>query len=115
VGFSHLLACVRNRVRVELVPALLMGPPHSGRQPTYDLRRVQRKGLIFQLPRSLRDSSSGWADEWPCSLRRRTAARWTLAWGGRTMPWPADLPRRSPLALACDTWIGLSTTSLPNR
>jgi hypothetical protein len=53
VSFAHLFRGFRNQQLVELVGALL-DTPYSCRQATYDLRRLQRKGLIHKLPHSHR-------------------------------------------------------------
>ncbi len=99
VGFSHLLAGFRNRQLVELVAAL-MDAPYSGRQATYDLRRLRRKGLILRLPHSQRYQLT--------SLGRRVAVLFTKAHGRVLAPGlalldptlPADISQRSPLSLA---------------
>ena len=53
VGFCHLLQGFTNRQLVDRTCALL-GAPYTGRQATYDLRRLRRKGLIAKVQRSNR-------------------------------------------------------------
>jgi len=53
VGFCYLLQGFTNRQLVERTRALL-GAPYTGRQATYDLRRLRRKGLITKVPHSNR-------------------------------------------------------------
>jgi len=57
--FCHVVAGFRNRDLVELVSNLL-DQPHTGRQATYDLRRLRRKGLITRLPGQGRPTRSSW-------------------------------------------------------
>ena len=99
VHFSHVLAGFTNRELVEVV-ASLWDQPYSGRQATYDLRRLRRKGLISRLPRSQRYQVT--------PLGRRVAVLFTKAHGRVLAPGlalldpllPAELARRSPLATA---------------
>ena len=72
VGFAHLVAGFANRQLVKRVGALLHAP-YGPRQATYDLRRLQRKGLIAKLPRghTYRLTSVG----------RRVAVLFTKAYG----------------------------------
>ncbi|MBI4544497.1 MAG: hypothetical protein HY703_04820 [Gemmatimonadetes bacterium] len=53
VGFCHLLQGFTNRQLVDRTCALLAAP-YTGRQATYDLRRLRRKGLIAKVQRSNR-------------------------------------------------------------
>ena len=53
VGFAHLLAGFDNHRLTELV-ATLLDHPYTGRQATYDLRRLKRKALIERLSHSNR-------------------------------------------------------------
>jgi hypothetical protein len=97
VGFAYLVAGFANRQLVKRVGALLHAP-YGPRQATYDLRRLQRKGLIAQLPRghTYRLTSVG----------RRVAVLFTKAYGrvlapGRSaldLHCPDDVIERRPLS-----------------
>ena len=97
VGFTYLVAGFANRQLVERVGAL-MHAPYGPRQATYDLRRLQRKGLIAKLPHAhiYRLTSVG----------RRVAVLFTKAYGRVLAPGlsaldlhlPNDVIERRPLS-----------------
>src|SRR5215472_7807363 len=97
--FCHVVAGFRNRDLVKLVSSLL-DQPYSGRQATYDLRRLRRKGLIARLPHSQRYQLT--------ALGRRVAVLFTKAHGRVLAPGlalldpalPLDIAARSPLGQA---------------
>jgi len=97
--FCHVVAGFRNRDLVDLVSSLL-DQPYSGRQATYDLRRLRRKGLIARLPHSQRYQLT--------ALGRRVAVLFTKAHGRVLAPGlalldpalPLDIAARSPLGQA---------------
>jgi hypothetical protein len=99
VGFTHLLAGFDNPALVRLV-ATLLDRPYTGRQATYDLRRLKRKGLIVRLPGHHRYQLT--------PLGRRVAVLFTKTYGRVLAPGlaaldprlPPELVRRSPLAIA---------------
>ena len=97
--FCHVVAGFRNRDLVRLVGRLL-DQPYTGRQATYDLRRLRRKGLIVRLPHSHRYQLT--------ALGRRVAVLFTKAHGRVLAPGlalldpatPPDVAGRSPLGQA---------------
>lgn len=97
--FCHVVAGFRNRDLVELVGSLL-DQPYTGRQATYDLRRLRRKGLIVRVPRSQRYRLT--------PLGRRVAVLFSKAHGRVLAPGlalldptlPPDIAARSPLGQA---------------
>lgn len=110
--FTHLLSGFRNRELTELVGQLL-DAPYSGRQATYDLRRLRRKGLIARLAHSQRYQLT--------PLGRRVAVLFTKAHGRVLAPGlalldpalPQGIAERSPVATAwrrldhtLNDWIG---------
>lgn len=110
--FTHLLCGFRSRELTELVGQLL-DAPYSGRQATYDLRRLRRKGLIVRLAHSQRYQLT--------PLGRRVAVLFTKAHGRVLAPGlalldpslPVGIAERSPLATAwrrldrtLNDWIG---------
>jgi hypothetical protein len=84
---------------VERIHALLQ-TPYTRRQATYDLRRLNRKGLIVRVPHSQRYHLT--------SLGRRVAVLFTKTYGRVLAPGlsavdphlPDELAGRSPLATA---------------
>ena len=100
VGFSHLIAGFDNRRLTERV-ATLLDQPYTGRQATYDLRRLRRKGLIERLPHTNRYHLT--------PRGRRVGVLFTKTYGRVLAPGltqldpalPADIKARSPLAIAC--------------
>jgi hypothetical protein len=99
VGFCHLVAGFTNGQLVERVRALLH-EPYTGRQATYDLRRLKRKGLIGKVSRSHRYQLT--------TLGRRVAVLFTKTYGRVLAPGlsaldprlPPDVCARSSLATA---------------
>jgi len=99
VGFCYLVAGFTNRQLVERACALL-GSPYSGRQATYDLRRLKRKGLIAKVAGARRYQLT--------SLGRRVAVLFTKTYGRVLAPGlsaldprlPEDVAARSGLATA---------------
>jgi hypothetical protein len=97
--FCHVVAGFRNRDLVELVGSLL-DQPYTGRQATYDLRRLRRKGLILRSPHSHCYRLT--------SLGRRVAILFTKAHGRVLAPGlalldpvlPPDVAAKSPLGRA---------------
>jgi hypothetical protein len=87
--------------------AVLLGSQYTGRQATYDLRRLRRKGLITRLPGHHRYRLT--------LLGRRVAVLFVKAYGRVLTPGlvaldpdlPARLAARSPLAMA---WRRLDST-----
>ncbi len=106
VGFCHLLAGFCNRQIVERVRAL-GAAPYTPRQATYDLRRLQRKGLMVKRARTHRYQLT--------SLGRRVAVLFTKTYGRVLAPGlsaldprlPQDVGARRPLTLA---WLSLERT-----
>lgn len=98
-SFRHVVAGFTNRQLVELVGSLL-GEGYTGRQATYDLRRLRRKGLIQRRPHSQR------YDITPTG--RRVAVLFTKTHNRVLAPGlvlmdaglTGDIAARSPLALA---------------
>lgn len=99
VGFCHLLQGFTNRQLVVRTGALL-DAPYTGRQATYDLRRLRRKGLIAKVPRSHRYQLT--------ALGRRVAVLFTKTYARVLTPGlvvlhpelPQELAARHPLATA---------------
>lgn len=99
VGFGHLIAGFTNRGLRDGMGALL-GTAYTGRQATYDLRRLKRKGLIRRLPGRQRYELT--------PLGRRIAVLFVKTYGRVLTPGlieldpalPVEFARRSPLALA---------------
>ncbi len=106
VGFCHLLAGFCNRQIVERVRAL-GAAPSTPRPATYDLRRLQRKGLMVKRARTHRYQLT--------SLGRRVAVLFTKTYGRVLAPGlsaldprlPEDVGARRPLTLA---WLSLERT-----
>ncbi len=99
VGFCHVVAGFTNGQLVGRVGALLQAP-YTGRQATYDLRRLKRKGLIVRISRAHHYQLT--------SLGRRVAVLFTKTYGRVLAPGlskldprlPQDLAARCPLATA---------------
>jgi len=99
VGFCHLVQGFTNRQLVAQT-AVLLDAPYSTRQPTYDLRRLKRKGLILKIAHSHRYQLT--------DLGRRVAVLFTKTYGRVLAPGlivldpklPDSLKQRSPLATA---------------
>ena len=97
--FSNLIAGFDNRSLTQLTSALL-GAPYTGRQATYDLRRLRRKQIIERLPGTHRYQLT--------TRGRAIAVLFTKAYGRILTPaltdlthhLPAELAHRSPLAIA---------------
>ena len=100
VAFSHLIAGFDNRDLTRRV-AILLDQPYSSRQATYDLRRLNRKGLLQRVPATHRYQLT--------PLGRRVAVLFTKTYGRVLAPGlvqlnpdlvPPDIAARSPLATA---------------
>lgn len=99
VGITHLIAGFDNPALVERVAGLL-DQPYTGRQATYDLRRLGRKGIIERLAGSRRYQLTDHG--------RRVAVLFTKAHARVLAPGlvqldpdlPEDIAERSPLAQA---------------
>jgi hypothetical protein len=99
VGFCHLVKGFTNRQLVAQTRALLKGT-YTTRQATYDLRRLQRKGVILKTPHTRRYQLT--------PLGRRIAVLFTKTYGRVLAPGlivldpglPDEISRRSPLATA---------------
>ncbi len=99
LSFSHLAAGFDNGQLTSRVGALL-DEPYTGRQATYDLRRLKRKRLIERLPHTRRYQLT--------ERGRRIAVLFTKAHGRVLTPGLAwlhphrleDIAARSPLAQA---------------
>ena len=110
VRFSLVLVGITNRELVDLVASLL-DQPYSGRQATYDLRRLRRRGLIRRVPYSQRYQLTPFG--------RRTAVLFTKA-HGRVLP-PAShsstpwcrttSPSAAHSPVPGDSWTAHSTPS----
>jgi hypothetical protein len=106
VGFSHLLHGFDNKTLTELM-ATLLDRPYTGRQATYDLRRLRRKGLISRIEHSHRYRLT--------PRGRAVAVLFTKAYGRVLGPGlaamdpglPPEIAKRSPLATA---WRDLDRT-----
>jgi hypothetical protein len=100
VGFCHVAVGFTNRELVDLVGPLL-GEPYTGRQATYDLRRLIRKRLVVKTPHTRRYQLT--------VVGRRVAVLFTKTYGRVLAPGlgvldprlPEAVTRRSPLAV---TW-----------
>jgi hypothetical protein len=98
-GFRYLITGFDNRTLVQLMRSLL-DEPYSSRQATYDLRRLRRKQIIQRIPGSHRYQLT--------QPGRAVAVLFTKTYGRVLGPGlaaldprlPADLAKRSPLALA---------------
>jgi hypothetical protein len=73
VGFCYLIKGFTNRHLVERVAGLL-DSSCTGRQATYDLRRLKRKGLIAKVSRSRRYQLTGLAARRRALHQKHTAA-----------------------------------------
>ncbi len=99
VGFGYLIAGFTNRGLRDRMAALLEAD-YTGRQATYDLRRLKRKSLIRRLPGRQRYELT--------PLGRRVAVLFVKTYGRVLTPGmieldpalPVELARRSPLAVA---------------
>ncbi len=99
VGYVHLVAGFDNAALTARV-SVLLDAPYTSRQTTYDLRRLRRKGLIERIPGHRRYHLT--------ELGRAVAVLFTKAYGRVLTPGltfldpqlPADLGKRSPLAMA---------------
>lgn len=97
--FCHVMAGFRNRDLVDLVGSLL-DQPYTGRQATYDLRRLRRKGLIVRAPRSQRYRLT--------PLGRRVAVLFTKAYCRVLAPGLALLDPTLPPDIAARSRLGLA-------
>jgi len=99
VGFTHLITGFDNATLTRLVTTLL-DAPYTGRQATYDLRRLRRKQLIHRIPGTHRYQLT--------PLGRQVAVLFTKTHGRLLGPGlasldphlPDELSQRSPLATA---------------
>jgi hypothetical protein len=99
IGFTHLIAGFDNPALTERVAGLL-DQPYTGRQATYDLRRLRRKGIICRIGGTRRYQLTDYG--------RAVAVLFTKTHGRVLAPGlaqldpnlPADIADRSPLAQA---------------
>jgi hypothetical protein len=97
VGFCYLIKGFTNRHLVERVAGLL-DSSYTGRQATYDLRRLKRKGLIAKVSRSRRYQLTG--------LGRRVAVLFTKTYGRVLAPGLSALDPTLPEDVAARSRVG---------
>jgi hypothetical protein len=97
VGFCYLIKGFTNRHLVERVGGLL-DSSYTGRQATYDLRRLKRKGLIAKVSRSRRYQLTG--------LGRRVAVLFTKTYGRVLAPGLSALDPTLPEDVATRSGVG---------
>ena len=97
VGFCFLIKGFTNRHLVERLGGLL-NSSYTGRQATYDLRRLKRKGLIAKVSRSRRYQLTG--------LGRRVAVLFTKTYGRVLAPGLSALDPTLPEDVAARSRVG---------